>query len=100
MGVCLGGTGRVAGFNSASVISQGTAWPLTPTPTQGILRHPLEQALLWCFLPALGAVARATFLGEASQVPGDVGGGAGRLIEHKVRSRGTEGRTSAEWLRA
>lgn len=68
MGVCLGGTGWVTGLTRASVISQGSVWPLYPKVRRA-LRRQLEQALLWCFLPAIGAVARATFLGEASAGP-------------------------------
>lgn len=60
---------------------------------QGVLRHQLQQALLQCLSLASGAVARATFLREASAGPQ----GCGRLGAEIDRVRLGVGALKGEW---
>lgn len=53
----------MAGFNSASVISQGTAWPLTPTPDPGRSQTPVRAS------PAVVLLACHWSCGQ-SHIPG------------------------------
>lgn len=82
MGVCLGGVDRVAVFTSASGISQGSAWPLTPTLNPGHSQAPASQSKPCWGAPCLplGLWPEPHSWERLQQVSGDVGSGEWRLI--------------------